>query len=174
MKMRNKSKCPHAQEYNTNQDLFYMSTLTSCFKCFLSIYITVMIENNIQIHNLKVFSKAVWKRGMGGRLVRVRISFDVDHSCGKLGYDCHNIKHNLKRACQCQGHAVQCLCFPRSKGEGSRLYNKRIKIKQKRLKRGVSKCLSYLTYKNQEDEINKQNSMLTAQPEGSSTTMVQF
>ena len=156
MGIYSKKVCDHDQLYDTNSKVLLMTSVTNCTRCYLQLYTRLSGEANVQIHQMKVFDEAKWKRGVK-RLQRVRACFDINPSCEKLGIDCdyQNPKHKLKvskeipvnldiskRMIRYNSYS----CFPKYKGDGETQYQKQIKHKRKNIARSIKKANDYLDF----------------------------
>ena len=154
MKLDGKKHCTHQKCYDTNSRILFTSFTTNCKDCFLQLYTELLAERNIQIHQIKVFDKICWRRG-AKRLHRVRMCFDVNMNCSKLGIDCEEPTHLLKRSKEVPVGLLKVknqkmiklhsfICYPKFRGGGEAQYKKQINRRKINLQHSFYKTLDYL------------------------------
>lgn len=154
MVLEEKKMCAHEQQYNTNGKVMYMTLSSNCVPCYLKLYTQMYAKNNIQIHQMKIFDKTIWKRG-ATRLHKVRQCFDLNPNCEKLGIDCESKIHSLKCSKEIPVNFIKSkkkvrfssyICFPKYKGEGELNYKQSIANKKKCIQRSFRKTCNYLNF----------------------------
>ena len=154
MVLEEKKMCAHEQQYNTNGKVMYMALSSNCVPCFLELYTQMYAKNNIQIHQMKLFDKTIWKRG-ATRLHKVRQCFDLNPYCEKLGIDCESKIHSLKSSKEIPVNFVKSkkkvrfnsyICFPKYKGEGQSIYKQKIAYKKFCIQRSFRRTCNYLNF----------------------------
>ena len=154
MTPQGKKKCIHEQQYNTNDKVFFISLTSNCIPCYLELYTQMYTKENIQIHQMKLFEKTIWKRG-AKRLHKVRLCYDLNPYCEKLGIECDSKIHSLKSSKEVPVNFVKgkkmirfnsYICFPKYKGEGEIIYKQSIANKMKSIQTGFIKTCNYLNF----------------------------
>ena len=151
-----KKSCQHGYEYEANSRVLFMTLVTSCVECYLDLYTKLYKEENIQIHQMRVFDKKQWKRE-GKRLQRIRMCFNINPNCEKLGIECDFKKpsHGLKLATEIPVNLNMAkkmirfssfACFPKYKGLGETQYKKLITRRKKNIERSITKTKEYLDW----------------------------
>ena len=144
--------CTHKQTYDTHSRILFASLTSNCTDCFLKLYTNILNEKNIQIHQLKVFDKTNWKRGVK-RLHRIRNCYDVSVNCSSLGIDCESAKHFLKPSKEIPVGLIKdkrafknysFTCFPKYRGDAETEYKKQINRRKQILQRGLTKTTNLL------------------------------
>ena len=153
MKADTSKMCSHKQSYDTNSRILYASLTSNCMDCFLQLYTNILNEKNIQIHQLKVFEKIYWKRGVK-RLHKVRNCYDVSVNCSSLGIDCESSKHTLKCSKEIPVGLIKdkkslnnysFICFPKYRGDTETDYKKQVNRRKLILHRSLDKTTNYLS-----------------------------
>ena len=162
MKTSPRQICKHDCEYDSNSKILFMSLVTNCTRCYLELFDNMSEENNIQIHQLKIFGQRQWIR-RNRRLVRIRNSFDPNPKCEKLGVECDyedrwsgKRRHRLevtseipvnydKNKNTMTHHSFT--CFPKYKENQSEYeYKKEISLKKQKKIRIITKINRYLAF----------------------------
>ena len=148
-----KKSCQHGHEYDANSRVLFMTLVTSCVECYLDLYTELYKEGNIQIHQMRVFDKKHWKRE-GKRLQRIRMCFNINPNCEKLGIECDcQPSHGLKLATEIPVNMniakkmirfSSFACFPKYKGMSETQYKKLITRRKLNIERSMKKTNEYL------------------------------
>ena len=109
--------CKHQKKYNTDKNIFLISSVSNCEKCFLSLYLSLLKTKNLHINELKIYSFEKWCR-KNGRLIKKRTWVSLNLNNKSLGLTCKGVHPIFESKKKVRHNSFT--CFPRYNGNFTR------------------------------------------------------